>query len=186
MPRIEPLMPEQTTPEAQQVLAAFYRKRGNVPNMFRTFALRPEMMIAASNLMAAVLTTGTVDLRLKEMVIVRTSQLNGCAYCLSSHSALLRGLGVSQEAIDALENPGDDRWSAAERAALRYAEQVTKDAKRVGDELWDELKRHFDEGQIIEITAATSLFNMFNRFNDALQMEITEPGWPGDAPPPSA
>ena len=80
MARIRPLLPAEATPEAQQVLNTFYARRGNVPNMFRTFALRPEMMIAASAMMAAVLNTGTVELRLKEMVIVRTSQINGCVY----------------------------------------------------------------------------------------------------------
>ncbi len=180
MPRLAPLTPAQVSPAAHSVFEQFYTQRGNVPNMFRTFARRPEMMIAAANLMAAVLTTGTVELRLKELVIVRTSQLNACAYCLASHSAILRGLGVSQAAIDALENPAAEQWSERERVALRYAEQVTTDAKRVSDELWDELRHHFDEGEIIEITAATTLFAMFNRFNDALQMEITQPGWPED------
>ncbi len=80
MARISPLLPAAATPEAQQVFTTFYEKRGNVPNMFRTFALRPEMMIAANALMSAVLNTGTVDVRLKELLIVRTSQINGCAY----------------------------------------------------------------------------------------------------------
>lgn len=80
MPRIEPLKPEETTPEAQAVLRTFYRKRGSVPNMFRTFALRPEMMIAAARMMDAIINTGTVSVRLKELLIVRTSQINGCAY----------------------------------------------------------------------------------------------------------
>ncbi len=85
---------------------------------------------------------------------------------------------MSQASIDALETADDSHWTPRERVALRYAEQVTRDAKRVGDNLWHELKQHFDDGEIIELTAATSLFNMFNRFNDALQVEITEPGWP--------
>jgi alkylhydroperoxidase family enzyme len=85
---------------------------------------------------------------------------------------------VSQESIDLLENPAAGQWTAAESVALRYAEQVTRDAKRVSDELWAELQLHFDAGEIVELTAATSLFNMFNRFNDALQVDITQPGWP--------
>jgi alkylhydroperoxidase family enzyme len=62
------------------VLDGFFQKRGSVPNMFRTAALRPEIGVATANLMAAVLNTGTVDLRLKEMLIVRTSKINGCVY----------------------------------------------------------------------------------------------------------
>jgi len=91
---------------------------------------------------------------------------------------------VSQESIDALADPPDfARFTGAEQAALRFAEQLTLDAKRVGDDLWNELRAHFDEAQIVEITAAAGLFNFFNRFNDALQVDITQPGWPGDEPP---
>jgi alkylhydroperoxidase family enzyme len=80
MPRIDPLLPEQTAPEMRAVLETFYKNRGAVPNMFRTAALRPEMAIAANAMMAALSNTGTVDLRLKELLIVRTSKINGCVY----------------------------------------------------------------------------------------------------------
>lgn len=93
---------------------------------------------------------------------------------------------MSQEAIDSLaDNAARNRFTLAEQVALRYAEQLTVDAKRVGDDLWNELRVHFDEAQIVELTAAAGLFNFFNRFNDALQIDITGPGWPGSSPPPS-
>jgi alkylhydroperoxidase family enzyme len=91
----------------------------------------------------------------------------------------LRNLGVSEDAIAALDDPENAMWSPRERAALLYAEQVTRDAKEVSDEMFAELKKHFDEGQIIELTAAIGLFNFFNRFNDALLIEPTAPGWVG-------
>jgi alkylhydroperoxidase family enzyme len=62
------------------MLEAFYVARGAVPNMFRTAAVRPEIAIACKHLMDAVLNTGTLDIRLKEMAIVRTSKVNGCVY----------------------------------------------------------------------------------------------------------
>jgi len=51
---------------------------------------------------------------------------------------------------------------------------MTRDAHSVDDELWAELRRYYDEGQIVELAAAIGLFNYFNRFNDALRMEITK------------
>jgi len=51
---------------------------------------------------------------------------------------------------------------------------MTRDAHSVDDELWGQLRQHYDEGQIIELAAAIGLFNYFNRFNDALQMEPTK------------
>ena len=51
---------------------------------------------------------------------------------------------------------------------------MTLDPHGVDDEVWSELRRHFDEGEIIELAAAIGLFNYFNRFNDALKMEPTK------------
>ncbi len=65
-------------------------------------------------------------------------------------------------------------FTDAEKAALRLAEHMTIDAHRVSDKLWSELRRHYAEGEIIELAAAIGLFNYFNRFNDALRMEPTK------------
>ncbi len=56
---------------------------------------------------------------------------------------------------------------------MRLAERMTRDAHSVDDELWEELRRHYDDGQIVELAAAIGMFNYFNRFNDALRMEPT-------------
>ena len=65
-------------------------------------------------------------------------------------------------------------FTPAEKAALRLAEHMTRDAHQVSDELWNELRSHYDEGEIIELAAAIGLFNYFNRFNDALRVEPTK------------
>ena len=65
-------------------------------------------------------------------------------------------------------------FTEKEKAALRLAERVTRDAHTVDEQLFAELRKHFDEGEIIELVAAIGLFNYFNRFNDALEMEPTK------------
>ena len=67
-------------------------------------------------------------------------------------------------------------FTDAEKAALAYAQQLTFDARGVDDALFARLRGHFDEGEIVEISAMAGLFNYFNRVNDALQMEPTKPG----------
>jgi alkylhydroperoxidase family enzyme len=67
-------------------------------------------------------------------------------------------------------------FTPAEKAALRLAERMTRDAHQVSNELWTELRRHFDEGELVELAAAIGLFNYFNRFNDALRIEPTRQG----------
>ncbi len=64
-------------------------------------------------------------------------------------------------------------FTQAEKAALELAERVTRDPHDVDDTFWTELRRYYDEGEIIELLAAIGLFNYFNRFNDALRMEPT-------------
>lgn len=89
---------------------------------------------------------------------------------------MARRLGWSDELLRELAN-FDQRsdLTPKEKAALRFAERMTVDAHRVDDALWDELRRHFDEGEVIELGSAIGLFNYFNRFNNALGMEPTKP-----------
>jgi alkylhydroperoxidase family enzyme len=87
---------------------------------------------------------------------------------------LARRHGWTDEQINDLgnfENRSD--FTDKEKAALRLAERVTRDAHTVDNQLFGELRRHFDEGEIIELLSAIGLFNYFNRFNDALEMEPT-------------
>ena len=65
-------------------------------------------------------------------------------------------------------------FTEAEKAALELADRVTRDPHEVDDDFWAELRRHYDQGEIIELLAAIGLFNYFNRFNDALRMEPTK------------
>jgi alkylhydroperoxidase family enzyme len=80
MPRLSKLSPDQVDPEARETFDAFLKERGNIPNMFRTVAHRPAIMKTMTAHFRAVMNTGTVDKRLKEMVGVRVSYINRCAY----------------------------------------------------------------------------------------------------------
>lgn len=91
---------------------------------------------------------------------------------------------MSQDTIDQMDDASArEQFPPREQAVLRLAEQVTTDAKRFSDELWSELSAFFEPAEIMELVAVAGLFNFFNRFNDALQIEITQPGWPGDEEP---
>jgi alkylhydroperoxidase family enzyme len=88
---------------------------------------------------------------------------------------LARRHGWTEEQIRDLANfEKRADFTESEKAALRFAERMTRDPHSVDDALWSELRKHFDEGEIVEIAAAVGLFNYFNRFNDALRMEPTK------------
>jgi uncharacterized peroxidase-related enzyme len=175
MPRIPTIAYEQADPAAQDIFDHYKKERGNVPNMFRTVAYRPEILRTMIAHFRAVMETGTVGVKLKELVIVRTSQINRCEYCLASHAQLAHRYGWSEEQIRNLaEFRTRDDFNAREKAALELAERETLDSNSIDDEFWAELREHFEEGEIIELAAAVGLFNYFNRFNNSLKMEPTK------------
>jgi len=80
MPRLTKLSPEQADAATREVFDVFLKERGNIPNMFRTAAHRPEILRTMTAHFRAVMSTGSVDKKLKEMVAVRVSHLNRCEY----------------------------------------------------------------------------------------------------------
>jgi uncharacterized peroxidase-related enzyme len=184
MSRISRLDRGQVTLKTAALYDKVFAQRGNVPNMFRVMAHRPEIFATMQAHFSAVLNTGTVSTKLKELIIVRTSQVNETPYCLASHTALAKRLGWTGEQIAHLADWSHrDDFSPAEKAALRLAETVTRDAHKVSDEQFAELRSFYSEGEIVELLCAIGLFNYFNRFNDALRMEPTRPGEGGCAAP---
>lgn len=183
MSRISRLDRTDVTPDIASLFDKAFAQRGNVPNMFRVMAHRPEIFSTMQAHFAAVLNTGTVPTRLKELIIVRTSQLNETPYCLASHTILARNLGWTDDQLAHLADwPHRDDFTSAEKAALQLAETVTRDAHALSDEQFTELRGFYSEGEIVELLCAIGLFNYFNRFNNALHMEPTRPGEGGCAP----
>jgi uncharacterized peroxidase-related enzyme len=177
MARISRLGRRDVTETVGEIYDRYVRQRGNVPNMFRTVAHRPEILQTMIAHMEAVLNTGTLPTSLKELVIVRTSQMNGCEYCLASHSLLAKKLGYSDAQIASLPHFEDsESFTPREKSALRLAERLTRNERPLDDAELADLKTHFSEGEIVELMAASGLFNYFNRFNNLLAMEPTPAG----------
>jgi uncharacterized peroxidase-related enzyme len=184
MSRISRLDRSEVTPDLAALFDKVFAQRGNVPNMFRVMAHRPEIFATMQAHFGAVLNTGTVSTKLKELIIVRTSQVNQTPYCLASHTILAKSLGWSDDQLAHLsEWSRRDDFTPAEKAAIRLAETVTRDAHAVTDEEFAELRSFYSEGEIVELLCAIGLFNYFNRFNNALKMEPTKPGEGGCTAP---
>ena len=83
---------------------------------------------------------------------------------------MARRLGWSEQQLASLHQP-EKCFSPAEQAALHFAEVMTLDAHGVTDEMFAQLRKHFIEGEIVELAAIVGLYNYFNRFNEALDME---------------
>jgi uncharacterized peroxidase-related enzyme len=176
MPRISRLKRDEVLPGAVNIYDRYLRERGNVPNMFRTMAHRPEIFETIIAHMEAVLNTGTLPKALTELVIVRTSQLNRTPYCLASHTTIARKLGWSELQIESLHDAeGSEEFSEREKVAIHLAEVMTLDAHGYSEAEFAQLRSYYSEGEVVELMAAIGLFNYFNRFNDLLEMEPTQP-----------
>lgn len=109
-----------------------------------------------------------VDKELAQLLRLRVAQMNNCTYCLSRHYEVARGLGVSQAKIDTLSAWWETRlYSSAERAALTYAEALTRINDTTVDSLFqryhEQLADHFDESEILDIIGVVINMNIWTR-----------------------
>lgn len=103
---------------------------------------------------------------LVNLVYLRVSQMNNCAYCLDMHTRDLIKKGVSIEKLALLQawKEGGDLFSETERTALAWAETVTRVAETgVPDSAYKAAREVFDEKQLVDLTIAISLMNSYNR-----------------------
>ena len=118
-------------------------------------------MVAA--LMA--LEKGALDKATIELMFMRVSQINGCAYCLDMHGKALRESGVDNAKLDQLAGwRVSHAFSDRERAALEWADSVTLIAATgAPDSAFEALQTHFSDAEIADLTFAISIMNAFNR-----------------------
>ncbi len=108
---------------------------------------------------------------LRSLVTVRVSQINHCAFCVDINSATLLKRGVSSDKVEALSNwRSSTLFSDEERLALAYAEAMTITEPGVTDELRRELKAHWSDDALVELTGLIAFQNLSSKFNAALDV----------------
>jgi AhpD family alkylhydroperoxidase len=110
---------------------------------------------------------------LRELVKMRASQINGCAFCLDMHSKDARALGETEQRLYLLgawrETPF---YTERERAALAWTEAVTQiSAHGVSDELYEAARQHFSEKELVDLTWAVAAINSWNRLAISFRAE---------------
>jgi AhpD family alkylhydroperoxidase len=114
---------------------------------------------------------GSLGNTLPELLFLRVSQLNGCAYCMDMHASALRKAGVEARKLDTVAGWRDSPFfDARERAALAWAEALTTlPSGAPADARYEALHAHFDAAGISELTMAVALINAWNRLGVGLQ-----------------
>jgi AhpD family alkylhydroperoxidase len=114
---------------------------------------------------------GSLDAILKELVRLRASQINGCAFCLDMHATDARKAGETERRLATVsawrETPF---FTDRERAALEWTEALTLVAQsHVPDSVWDAVRPHFDDKELTELTLLVTSINSWNRFSVAFR-----------------
>lgn len=146
------------------------RKYGQVLRPALVWARVPKLFLAVAALYGVLDRRGSpLDPVLRSLVTVRVSQINHCRFCLDLNSATLAKRAGSMQKVDALDGwRTSGAFEASERAALEYTEAVTYPDRSVSDELMTELRRHFDDDAIVELTGLIAFQNLSSKFNSAL------------------
>ncbi len=171
MPATATLDRPQTSDDLHDVLDRAEAYFGHLPNLVRVLASNPAMCRTVTDFLIQSLGPGRLDWGFKELVILKTLRATGSHYSYGAHERLAAKLGVSTEKIGDVANSiwqTSDHFPDGERAVFALVEQIDEDANDVSDELWDELRAHWDNGQLLEANAVITTFLMIGRVGDAL------------------
>ena len=196
MARITDLPIEQIADELKPLFRKFTLDYGDFTNQAGVRAHSPGAFRHLYGLLDEWRGHGTLPRRLVEIAVVAASRVNECSYCVGHHGAALVDLGLGPETVNGIldsEPPGlDDR----DLLVRDYARLVTERAWGIRDRVFWDLKQHFSDQQIVELTVRIGVTILFNKLNQALQLDMedsvsadvhsknitVEPFLPGDDP----
>jgi uncharacterized peroxidase-related enzyme len=168
-------LPREELPELEKLFRLYDETMGFVPNSLFTMARRPQILRAFSELITKIWRTGTVPVGLKPLIAIVASNAAGCRYCQAHEAVDARMRGVLEEKITAIwDFERSPLFSDAERAALRFARDAALVPNEVTRAHFDELRRYWDDGEIIEILAVIGLFGFLNRWNDTMATDLED------------
>jgi len=171
MARISLVEAENAAPEVKEIYEKLFR--GKPGNVQKVMAHRPD---ALKNFLSFYGSVGkSLERRLYEMVYIRVSVLNRCRYCLQHHLASSKRAGLTPEDWAALKSGDYSRLSEKEKAALAYAEKLTRAPHEVTDADFAKLKKHFSDAEIVDLHLLVGVANLTNRFTDPLGLELEFP-----------
>jgi AhpD family alkylhydroperoxidase len=132
------------------------------------YAHAPGLLSGIGALEQATAELNRVDLRLRDLAELKAATMTGCEYCIDLGSKIARRSGLSDEQLLAPFYETSPLFTDLKKIVLDYAVGVSRTPVDVSDALFDRLRAHFDEAQLVELTHIIALENMRGRFNLAL------------------
>src|SRR5262245_37036890 len=173
MSRIKTVDPTNATGKAKELLDAVQSQLGVTPNMMRAMANSPAVLQAYLGFNAA-LAEGALDGKVREQIALAVAEANTCSYCLSAHTVLGKGAGLSEDDISKSRNA--EASDPKVTAALKFAKLLVSKRGEVSDADFAQLtKAGLSAGESAEVIANVVLNIFANYFNLAAQTEIDFP-----------
>lgn len=179
MPRVNPVASDEASPEVLAMWSDAEIVLGRVPNFLRTVSHSPAVFRWIVPFVATLHRDGAgaiLDAKTKNLAVLKTSFANDCSYCVGHTVALGKHFGLSVEQAAALE--GDyihsSLFDEREKAVIWWAEEVTNNNAKYNKECFENLRKHFSEAEIVELTLISGMFNMVNKFNEALHVQLED------------
>ena len=142
-------------------------ERGRPPvEMIQAMCLRPEILRAFAGFGHAVYPGGLLERRVKELVIITASQRNDCQFCVNSHVDLVDIAGIVEDPLVVIEDTSS--LPPRERLAIEYTKAAKADSNAVPEALNRELREHFPDPELVELSFLIGYINMLNLFNNLL------------------
>ena len=144
---------------------------GNGPDVTRALSYRPRLAAAVDTFDQAVWASA-LDWRLHELVRMRIAEINGCTVCLEWRTPAALEAGVTEELLRAVSQAASEpAFTEAERTAIEYAERYCTASTGIDDELFVRLHRHFDDGEIVELTLVIAKYLALGRVMQVLDLD---------------
>lgn len=171
MPRVRDIPPDELSEPLRAIYLRFIEECGPFRNQLGVLSHVPPALQHLASMLMAMRDAERVPRRYIELGVVAVSRLNACAYCIAHHGPMLTVEGLSPAGVERILDYADhEEMDAADRLVVEYAIAVTETPRRIRNAMFDRLRRHFDEAQIVELTLRIALAGFFNRFNDVLQI----------------
>jgi len=112
----------------------------------------------------------SIERKHRELIKIRASQINGCAYCINMHTADAKKMGETEQRLYCISAWRESTfYSDAEKVALELTEHITLiPEKRVPDELYERVRKHFDEKAYVDLVILINQINSWNRISIAM------------------
>jgi uncharacterized peroxidase-related enzyme len=173
--RLQPL-PAEHSPELKEQFEAMRKNLGFVPNSILIMQRKPKMAKAFAAMTASIWDPeGKVDRGLKRLIAHVASRAAGCQYCMAHTAGGALHFGVEEQKLAAIwDYQTSSLFSSAERAALDLAVAGAAVPNAASDEMFIELRKHWNEEQIVEIVGVIAMFGFLNRWNDTLATPLED------------